>query len=363
MGCQRRTSSGRGISEQEERGRGRGRRDGCRIGDERARSEHARTGELCDPARVRRHRGIVLAHGRFSTIATRSRPRRSSASALSALWLMVPSPALATSTTGSAQALGRDPGSSPAAARAAPAARPRPRPPSAPAARASRSMRSKSTTAFSASAAASGAAGMRKRYGHTSSSVCVDPHAARSASASSGASRSQPVSTGFKRARPQVPRSRSDSAESARDLGLAHAGVRAGDEESLHSVVSRIDSRTPSTRKSTSGGAMASGGHQHHHVAQRPQHQLVLRAPPARPGARCARRSGYSSFVFAVLHQLDADHQPALADVAHVLELGDRREPLGEPLRHRRARAPACGPRSNSRSDASAAAQASGLPV
>src|SRR2546426_800978 len=49
-------------------------------------------------------------------------------------------------------------------------------------------------------------------------------------------------------------------ADRARDLRLADTGVGAGDEKALHPVASTIDSRTLSTRKSTSAGLIESGG-------------------------------------------------------------------------------------------------------
>src|SRR5207237_7421924 len=66
---------------------------------------------------------------------------------------------------------------------------------------------------------------------------------------------------------------------------------------------------------------------------ERPQHDLAP-APGQADPMPGAVRVGILLLRSLLLHQLDADHHPALPDVADVLELGDLLEALLDPLRH-----------------------------
>src|SRR6267378_644352 len=234
---------------------------------------------------------------RLSTIARSSTPRRASASADRAQWFNVPRPARPTSKTGrpsrsarsrfvtSAAAGARSAGSACSSVNAATSrASGTNSPPAASTttgfgdARAtSSSMRSMETVFPSACAATSGAAGRRNRYGHTRSSSKVPPEARSSASASSGCSGAHPVSIGLSGT---APRSSESSARATsvlptpvsvpatknpRTPATNAMTFRAPDGAAEYgggyaSVVSLIEACSASSNRSTSAGAMESGG-------------------------------------------------------------------------------------------------------
>ena len=134
--------------------------------------------------------------------------------------------------------------------------------------------------------------------------------------------------------------------ERAGDERLADAGVGAGDEEAAHaSVASRMASRVTSRRRSSSAGAMASGG-----ISTMTLPSGRRMTPRARAAAHHAladargRRIGRTRR--AVRDQLDADHEALLAHVADVARAARcPRRVARAGARSSAGAAPACAPR------------------